>query len=159
VRELLNKYGKIIVPSVLVLAVVLYLAIGRKAKPVTGNTSLAFFVDEETGVESSRPVTELPPLVGSSGKPTVVRAIKYSCDGGKTVTTAYWSKYTEAAQAALKSLPEEDEKRSMIGNQGELVRSPQKGSQWVHINSAEGRKISEIPTCPSGEAPIFISPK
>ena len=64
----------------------------------------SYFVDEETGEESVHPLTDIPPLIGKSGKSTLVREVKYSLDGGKTVKVAYYLKFNDATKKKLEDL-------------------------------------------------------
>src|SRR5277367_7123428 len=77
-QTFLSKYGVYVAAVALVfVGVIYYLSINRRpvARAAPKN---AFFVDEETGAESVRPVSDVPPLPGASGKETLVGEYKYS---------------------------------------------------------------------------------
>jgi hypothetical protein len=119
----------------------------------------AFYVDEETSEELVRPVTEIPPLIGKSGKPTLVRATKISCDGGKTSRIAFLESFTPEAQAQLKTLPPESTQRIDVIRRGAIIRLPEPGSPWVLDSSSEGQRIRENVSCPSGATPTLVLPE
>src|SRR4051812_265814 len=101
---MLKKFGLAIVVALLVLAGLSYwFRSGRPPAPLSQGNK-AFFVDEESGDESVGDINAIPPLAGKSGKLTVVRVVKYTCDGGKTKKALFYAKYPEEVQAELNSL-------------------------------------------------------
>src|SRR5580704_8056215 len=101
-REFINKHGTVIGAALLVAAaLVIYFFYLRKG---SGPTNLAYYIDEETGEESIHPRTDLPPLIGKSGRPTVVEEFKFTCDGGSTVKVAYYFKFTDSAKKRFDDL-------------------------------------------------------
>lgn len=101
------------------------------------------FVDEETGETSIRPADDIPPLIGSRGKPTLVRAI-YDWGPDKTRVLQCYQKYTPEAKAIVERIIRRknitaDEMRA--AQAGCLVRRPESGAPWVPRFSAEGEKI------------------
>jgi len=168
-REFLNKYGvhiAVVFFVIALLAVVFRCSGGPSNQPYVdtflGNRNLAFFVDEETGEESVHAVSEIPPLVGKSGKPTVVKALKFSTDGGKTAKAHYYLKYTEESKAELESLaatdPQAEARRMTLEREGLQVRSPAPESPWVRLHSSEGLAITTFPTSPDGKQATFVRP-
>jgi len=158
-RQFINKYGAVIVTVIVVLAGLSYWLFGTTSRNPAGNTGMAFFVDEETGDESIHPIGDLPPLPGKSGKPTVVRAMKYSCDGGKNSKTRYLVKFTPEAQSRLKTMAQDDVNRPDVMARGEMVRSPEKGSSWYPATSTEGAQLRTLPDCPSGQTMVLVTPR
>jgi hypothetical protein len=100
----------------------------------------ADYVDEETGEESTGPAASVPPLQGKAGRPTVVRMVKRSSDGGKTTKTVYLEKHTADAKQQLSTMKADDPGRAEVEKKGLLMRSPQAGSKWVPAESPEGQK-------------------
>ena len=111
----------------------------RSAKVLTS----AYFVDEETGVEMVRPMSDIPPLKGASGKETVVREFKYSDDGRATVKVAYLIKFTPETQARMEGMTQAVRERFDAPG-GTLVRSPAAGSKWVAWSSEAGQAVTTI---------------
>ena len=124
-----------------------------------GRSSIAsyYFIDEETGEESVRPVSDIPPLPGKSGKPTVVREYKYSLDGGSTVKVGYYLKFDDGAKKKLEDLVAQGKNPNEIDTtSGQLVRSPDPGSKWVSIGSGEGQTITHL-DIPQGKQDQFMA--
>jgi len=157
-RTLINKYGLPAAISFLVLAALFAWLWSERRGNVTGDQTRAFFVDEESGEEVVRPASDLPPVVGKSGRPTLVKAIKYGCKGNNP-EVLYWMKYTPEALAALQSLPADDARRADIDLRGQLVRSPKAGSAWVPLRSREGDLVTRVPDCPDGSPMQAIYPR
>lgn len=148
--------------SQIVLIVALFLAAGAVAYYFRAGGGFhkanvnGWFVDEESNEESVRPLTDIPPVAGKSGKFTVVREFKYSDDSGKTFKVAYWFKYTDAMKKKLEETIAAGKSMADIEtNTGELVRLPAAGSKWIPIGSAEGSTISQIPI-PAGKEGQFM---
>jgi hypothetical protein len=114
------------------------------------NTTTTFFIDEETGEESIRSVHDVAPLLGKSGKPTIVQVFKFTCDGGKTVKTAYYSKFTDGMKSQLEAVYQANKTPDFDTTQGMLIRSPEKGSTWVHWGTPEASKVLSALSCPDG---------
>ncbi|MGN6368287.1 MAG: hypothetical protein ACTHN5_08520 [Phycisphaerae bacterium] len=104
----------------------------------------AYFVDEATGEETVRPMSDIPPLKGAGGGETVVREFKYTEDGRATVKVAYYIKYTPETQAKLQGMKTQEERDQYDATEGTLVRSPAPGSKWVEWGSPEGQEITTI---------------
>ncbi len=124
----------------------------------------AFYIDEETGKITTRASNELPPLIGESGKPTVVRAIYLTPSDIGHKFVAYYEKYTDEAIARVKAVAS----TSAIGapppvRGGILIRRPDAGSLWLNADSAEGQKLLEAIYNPpgrkeSGSGPLRLCP-
>ena len=162
-REFINKYGYILAPIVVVLGIIVYFILRHTPSPGAraGNARYAFFIDEETGAESVLIQPQIPPLMGKSGRPTVARAVKFSCDGGRTAQVLYLFKYTDAAQAELKSLPDNDTaadfRRADLEAHGTLIRAPAAGP-WVPGDSQEAETLT-TPVCPEGKSALIVYPQ
>jgi hypothetical protein len=157
-RNFMDKWG-VLLFIVLLLVGGLFLWIhSRPSTRPENNFTKAFFVDEETGVESVNSIDAIPPLPGQGGKPTVVRAMKFSCEGGKNPRTLYLLKYTPEAQAELQSLPPDSPRRSDVITSGELIRSPAADSEWVPATSSQTDALRIFPDCPSGQM-VEVFPK
>lgn len=147
VREFVNKHGKYIAAGCGVVAILAILLFNRSGLPnVKENPSYGFYVDEGTGEEVVRPVTEVPPLAGKDGKATVVRAVKFSCEG-KQAEVGYFMKYPPAVQSSLQSMAFDDVRRPDLLETEQLVRLPRTGSPWVKGSTEEGEKIKQGPPC------------
>jgi len=157
-REWLNKFGVYVVGGALVVAVILYFVMGSSAKAPSSNDVKAFYLDEETGEESLHPVSQVPPLIGKSGKPTVVQAIKYSCDGGKTKKIAYLRKYTPEAKEALDRAYATQTNPGINARANELVRLPEKGNEWYPVQSNEGATVTTNFPNTEGGTPVIVQP-
>jgi hypothetical protein len=155
-REWLNQRGLYVVAAAALLAIICYFVFNRQ-KPAAAdvNQVKAFYIDEDTGAESVLPITSVPPLLGATGKPTLVQAFKYSCDGGKTTKVAYLMKYTDAGKQYLES-KKKNQPFAFLGA-NTLVRSPDPGSPWVPQNSKEGAQVIVV-NCPTGQYQT-INPK
>lgn len=141
-RDFLNKNGKYVAVAVLALAgVVLFVSMrGGEKKPDS-----AFFIDEDTGVESTRPVTDVPPQNGAKGNPTIVKVYKYRVAGSTDVKVGYYIKFTPEMKAKMEEAQVHPEKGTdLTPSSGMLVRKPDAGVKgWVAATSKEGQKIME----------------
>ena len=157
-RNFIDKLGIPIVIILLLIGGVLFWIYSKRPARPESNFNKAFFVDEETGVESVNSIDAIPPLPGQGGKPTVVRALKFSCEGGKNPRTLYYLKYTPEAQAELQSLPPDSPLRSDVITSGELIRSPAADSEWVPATSSQADALRIFPDCPGGQM-VEVYPK
>jgi hypothetical protein len=154
-REVINKFGPYIaIGAIVVAGIVAWFSMKSKTEGGAVSRNLAFYVDEETGEESVQAADAIPPLIGKSGKPTVVKAMKYTCDGGKTNKTYALMRYSPDVQERLKNLSASDpvqdaERAKLLG--AYFVRSPEPNSRWVPAQSTEGLRIGSIPMCPNGK--------
>ncbi|MCL2645396.1 MAG: hypothetical protein FWD61_00150 [Phycisphaerales bacterium] len=162
-QTFLNKYGIYLVVVLFALVALVIWINAKRASSGTGRSNMGFFIDEETGEESVRSLSELPPLMGKSGRPTVVRAMKYgfadNSDKRSDERTVYLTKFTPEVQEALKTLPENDPKRPELFFSGQLVRSPQPDSKWILLNNPASQAITVLPNPPAGKRIVLISPK
>lgn len=102
------------------------------------------FIDEETNKPSNHSINEVPPLIGDSGKPTVVRAIYSGPPGSDGRKILYLEKYSDATKAALEKYHRENQHGPPpIPDPATAVwvRLPQPGSTWVTRDSTEGQRI------------------
>jgi hypothetical protein len=150
-RQHIAKYGLPIVIGLLLL-VVLIVYFSMWGGTVRGQP-MAFYVDEESGVESVQPASKFPPLI--VGGRALVRVVKFSCDGGKTVQVGYYERYTDEAKRLLE---EDDPNAPEISMRGLLVRSPEKGSRWVPQLSDLGKEITARARCDDPKQLISVSP-
>jgi len=166
-RSIISKYGIFVAVGILAIAAVLFFCRSgtpdvQEYKAFVGDRDLAFFVDEETGEESVRSTHEIPPLPGKNGKPTVVKVLKVSIDGGQTATPHYYLKYTDEAKAELDSLQSGDPvaaaRRASIERVGMQIRSPASGSTWVPFDSEEALALTVRPISPDGKDAVFVCP-
>ena len=141
-REFLNKNGKYVAVGAIVLAGAFFFftARGGVKKPNT-----TFFIDEDTSVESARPVTDVPPLTGAKGNPSIVKVYKYRVEGSPDVKVGYYLKFTPEMKAKVEdSLAHPEKYPELNASTGTLVRKPDAGpSGWVSATSREGKKIME----------------
>jgi hypothetical protein len=102
------------------------------------------FIDEETGKPSAEPITAVPPLMGASGKPTVVRAIYAGAQNSSGRKLLYLEKYRPDAKAYMEEYHRSGAKGPPNVPHPETavyVRLPAAGSPWVTRDSAEGQRI------------------
>ena len=147
-RNTLNKYQRPV--TVLVVGgalLVISLSMGAAYHNACSGNYAALqttFIDEVTGRTYLEPITALPPLPGRGGKPTIVRPVYYSPDGGKTQKLAYLEKFTDQAKAALEKHAQASTAPAglkALVESGRLIRSPEPGSPWVPAMSAEGVQL------------------
>jgi len=160
VRKFINQYGYIIAIVAVVIALIAIwfgLGSGRVAMVPTQ----AFYVDELSGDESLGDINGVPPLTGKTGKPTLCKAMKYTCDGGKTKTTYMLIKFPPHVQQEINSLskddPVQDMKRAKL-LEDYWVRGPAKDSQWVPVKSPKGQELTAVPACPDGKPGQIVYP-
>src|SRR5690242_16910827 len=107
-HEFLKKNGPYVIGGILLFALVYYVFVVRpqgKAPLGDPNKNLAFYVDDENiSHEEVHPTSEIPPLMGPNGKPTLVLAVKFGCQDGSNVKIAYLKKFTPEVQEKLKSM-------------------------------------------------------
>jgi len=113
--------------------------------PASVAAPVADYVDEETGELSQRSTAELPPLLGKSGRPTVVRAVFLTASTVDACFPAYYEKYTDEMKAKIKGMksgpgPGIRPAYEMV-RAGTLVRKPSPGSSWVSATSTEGNAL------------------
>jgi hypothetical protein len=148
-----SKSGKIVLVVALLVAAggVTYYFRSPGFHPSKG----AYYFDEETGEEMARPGTDVPPLIGKGGKPTIVREFKYSVDGGKTSKVAYYFKYTDDWKKKLEEAQAHG--GSVDAVLGELIRAPAPGSKWISFGSDEAQPIVH-PDLPPNADVLIMSP-
>jgi hypothetical protein len=116
----------------------------------------AYYVDEATGQESVQPANLVPPLPGADGKPTVVRAVFFSADGGQTRIAGYYEKYTPEAKALLENPARDMQDRALALtiDAGHLIRSPAPGSPWNWLHAPEAAVLVHPKS--SGGKPLLV---
>ena len=160
-RKFINQYGYIIAIAAVVIAVIviIYSMSGGAAQQIP---TQAFYMDEETGEESLGDINGIPPLMGKSGKPTLVKVLKYTCDGGKTKTPYLLIKFPPQVQQEINSLnaedPVQDMRRAKLMSEAYWVRSPAAGSQWYPAQHPKGVEIAVVPNCPDGKPGVMAFP-
>lgn len=164
IREALQQQA-VVVASVALLVVLLmvwWVSLNLGLLSTQAAAPRAYFIDEETGETSIHLADEIPPLLGKSGKPTVVQLIYYTCGSCADRKPAYYRKFTPETREILKkvrtaNLTPATPSPSASGpdgrtnpwilllgaGQGELVRLPQTGSPWIPLLSAPGSKLVE----------------
>ena len=142
------------------LAIVLYFYLPARPPGVIVRQAVhAYYVDEETGQETVQAANLVPPLSGPSGKPTVVRAVCFSSDGGKTKVTGYYETYTPEAKGLLEGSSSAVSLYAGLQiDKGHLVRKPNSGSPWVWINSDQGKRVCARPVGADGTSLQPFSP-
>jgi hypothetical protein len=141
-REFLNKNGKYVAVAALVLAgLVIFVSMRGPAK----KPESTYFIDEDTGVESARPVTDVPPLIGAKNNPSIVKVYKYRVEGNPAIKVGYYIKFTPEMKAKVEdSIAHPEKYPDLNTSTGMLVRKPDAGpSGWVPATSGEGKKIME----------------
>ncbi|MCL2639956.1 MAG: hypothetical protein FWD53_03835 [Phycisphaerales bacterium] len=151
-RSFINKFG---VPLAVVLIVfALIFAIVSRPKPAEqfGDPTFAWYVDEDTGEESIRPIAEnIPPLTGSGGKDTVVQVYKCKAENEKEPITYYWVKYSDAAKKQAAASPDQDYALiEDILSHGKFIRSPEPGSKWFSARDPRAEGLLSIPEHSTG---------
>lgn len=155
-RDFLNKYGYYVLGVVIIVAGLLVwsnLMGARRPRPASDK---AFYVDEETGEESVRPMTEHPPLPNANGKLTIVEASKFKW-GKEGIKTLYLFKYSDRAKELLENSPEQASAYAMEIDRGKLYRSPEPGSPWYPVDTPEARALL-YQKCADGSDPVRVVP-
>lgn len=118
------------------------------------------FYDVETREIALKSATEIPPLIGSSGRPTLVRAYFFTCDNNcKNKKLYYLEKYDEKAREAIVSAQQHPEKKTsmddiMAAQEGLLVQLPDwPADKWVKAQSPAGQEVYRTIACPDASTP------
>ncbi|MCL5946258.1 MAG: hypothetical protein M1472_05320 [Planctomycetes bacterium] len=164
-RNTINENSAVVSIIAAVVAIVAIAFIVRNfiQTPNYGPTT-AYYYDTSDGSVQVLPRSKYPPLIGKTGKPTLVWAEYYTCSSCSDKKLAYLEKYSPQAKKAMEQLQAEANnpktkgmppnfammQMAMAGG-GMLVRSPQKGSQWYPLESPEGMRIATPPACASGQ--------
>ena len=166
-REKINQNRNWSIGVISVLVVLAAILGWRWFWPVrtAGRPSSYYFYDLANGGLSTAPSNKLPPLIGATGKPTLVRAVMLTCTGCGDRKLAYLLKYTAAAKAARRLLNHPPgpsatpmqatefaaqlSARKLQMTEGTLVRLPAHGSPWMPALSPAGatliRNANECP--------------
>ena len=121
---------------------------------------LADFVDEETGSLSQQRADQLPPLVGESGRLTVVRAMYLTASTPEQKFIGYYQKLTPETINTLNA--SRSTKTGLINSDvevvraGTLVRRPEAGSPWVLATSPEGARLLRQIYNPNSSGPALL---
>jgi len=155
VREAMNRNSAVIGIIALVAGILALAYIIKQFFPSGGPLPQCYFYDTSNGATSVRPITDYPPLTGSTGQPTVVYAIYLSCGNCDNKYLAYLQKYTPTSQEMLNhtltgSVSMNYQGRSPVGF---LVCAPNETSNWVEAGSPEGLKIMQEKLCPNNQSP------
>jgi len=165
-RNLIQNYGYYIVGAAIVGAVLLLTLRGnsssKEAALMAKAATTYFFVDEETGEESVLTTRDYPPLMGKNGRPTLVRAYKFTPDGGKTEAIVYLEKYTDDAIEELKSTDDEF-RRNELYMTGRLIRLHGDNQKWMPAHTSEAERLIESARkairLPDGSEVVLVYPK
>ncbi|MDA8377050.1 MAG: hypothetical protein M0Z50_08330 [Planctomycetia bacterium] len=124
----------------------------------------AYYYDTSDGSVQVLPRSKYPPLIGKTGKPTLVWAEYYSCSSCSDKQLAYLEKYSAQAKKAMEQLQQQQRNPKNKGEPpnfalmqmamqggGILVRSPKKGSKWYPLESPQGMQIATPPSCTTGQ--------
>jgi hypothetical protein len=153
-RQKMNE-NAMVVSIVLIVVIIVGLYLVLRSAGVIHPTLLpskAYFVDlEDPNTPILLPPNELPPLIGKSGKPTVVGVLYYTCTDCKDKKPAYFMKYTEEAKAAVESMKKSEGSGTppmgmpvaMVLEQGAYLCTPEglASDHWVQMRSSEGAQI------------------
>jgi hypothetical protein len=156
IRESINRNTAVIGVIALVVAIVALTFIVRQFFPrPTGQTPQVYFYDISNKTTTIGPKTNYPPLIGSTGQPTVVYAFYFTCSTPENKYLAYLEKYSPQTQQMLHNTVNGS---AQINNQRTtspdiLVCLPSDTANWVPVNSPEGLKIIQLQPCPEGHMP------
>ncbi|MCL2648070.1 MAG: cadherin-like domain-containing protein [Phycisphaerales bacterium] len=160
-RQFIEKYGYPLIAVIVVLVIlVLWLNHRNSAPPrpnFSGDSSLAFFVNETTGKESVRSVNDIPPLPADDDTDSLVIAVKFKADTEKDAKIWYYVKYPVKVRDWTQSLPADDLNRMNALEESRLIRAVEPGSQWLPATDPEAVKIMTIPDASPGHPrrPVF----
>lgn len=171
IRDALNRNQAIIsiIAVVFTILAIWWILKSEFKSPYKTNVN-QYFYDTSTQSLVVKPSTAIPPLIGKSGKRTVVRAYLFTCSSCSNKQIGYLQEYTPAARQALVTLqkmgnagpnagPGNPSGPSAANNpfqlemtafQGSLVRLPAKGSPWMLANTPQGMQIMTPPPCAKG---------
>jgi len=151
IRNALNQ-NRIVGSAALVLVILAMLMytvwslgyFGRHASRDAATPTKAFFMDEETGEISVHPANEIPPLLGKSGKPTVVRAFFFTASTNAARKMVFLQRYSLEAKQAMDASHNgqrlSPEEMSLVVR-GPQVRAPEPNSPWHDLATLEGQAI------------------
>ena len=126
----------VVVLSVACVIVYRQLAGSKPPAPPAGS----YYLDESAWDPANpviRPASEIPPLAGSGGAMTLVRAVYYTESTDAEKKLAYVEKYLpEAREVLLKNRSD-----MKAENDGAVVRESEPGLPWVKRYSAEGLRV------------------
>ncbi len=167
IRNTINQNQKwsTIVFAVLIVAAVIWMWRWLLPANTAAAPSRFYFYDTASRTVFIRPSTDLPPLIGSNGKPTLVRAIFLTCGSCAARKLAYLLKYNASARAAAQFLDNPPAAsagqsaaaqfasllaaRRLQVSEGTLIRLPAPGSPWLPAMSPQGAAIiHQAQQCP-----------
>lgn len=146
VRNAINNNSLVvsIATVVVIVSLIFFLLYNMR---VIGNSvrvpTKSFYVEEEDMSVTERPIADIPPLMGKSGKLTLVRGVFYTYTTDKDKKLAYMEKYTEKAKAAMEKMQKSKEMNGeevMIAEEGLWVRSKD-DPKWYKSQTEQGQKI------------------
>jgi len=136
-----------------------FVAVAYYGSPAPPSWPMAYYQDEETGEVTIRPANEIPPLLGRSGRPTVVRVVYLTASTVDKKFVGYFEKFTDEARARQTPTAAGNGAISLVPftMAGILIRRPEAGSPWVGADSPEGLKMIEAIYRPKPDAPVLRS--
>ena len=131
-----KKWTTLVLAAVPILMALVFAA--AHFTPAAGSDStMAYYMDEATGEVTVRPASSLAPLTGSTGQPTIVKAIYLTPSDAAHKFLAYLEKYD--APPSDKSTQSPVITPTLVGpHQAILVRLPKDGSPWIKADTVEG---------------------
>ena len=157
-------FGLIAVVAVVVLAVAWQVLGGAPSSGAGGAPGGLYFTTDDGATTFTAPANHLAPF-DHNGK-QAVRAVMYSCDGGKTKFVGYLERYTPSAKQQMeagKQAAQTGGKMVMAApNMGVAVlevKKPGEKNAWVDKSRPQGQAVIRV-TCPPGSSgtPEEINP-
>jgi len=146
--------GLVGVVVIVVLAVAWQVLGGSAPNGAGGAPGGLYFTTDEGATTFIAPANHLPPF-DHNGK-QAVRAVMYSCDGGKTKFVGYLERYTPSAKQQMeagKQAAQAGGKMVMAApNMGVAVlevKKPGEKNPWVDKSRPQGQAVIRV-TCPPG---------
>ena len=160
-NQFLNKYGYYLVAAIMVVAIFVFWLGNRKPEPpprsYSGDTSLMFFVDERTGLESIHSADEIPPLTADDGTDSLVMAIKFKAANETDAKIYYFVKYPIEVRNRARQLDPNDMERMGLLESSRLVRAAVPGSPWMSASDPRAEAFLVVPEATLGNPrrPVF----
>lgn len=154
IRDTVNANSKV-VALVLIVVIVVALAYLIKSNFMRNTpvfSTKGYFIDEETGEVKVLEKSQHAPLLGASGKPTVVRVYYFTCTSCKERKPIYYEKFTDEAKAII-DRPDRNQwtpQDETIVRMGTMIRSPEPNSPWYNVMTKEANDIKARIECTTG---------